>query len=152
MFLVAGLASVCLSQFALTGCRALCQGSTRCVSDRQSCTDVWPHEPPGFVVVTDYGFSDPIPRTSGDESLPVGCGWGVVFNGYGLAALGQADGVMQYWFNGTLVIDRHDILFRTGARPTIQFHQFLIGPYIGDGSPVDQSMWVDNLTVATAKP
>jgi hypothetical protein len=66
--------------------------------------------------------------------------------------VGQADGVMQYWFNGTPVIDRHDILFRTGARPSINFHQFLIAPYIGDGSPVDQYMWVDNLTVATGKP
>jgi uncharacterized protein YjdB len=69
-----------------------------------------------------------------------------------VGGVGQADGVMQYWFNGTLVLDRHDILFRTGARPTIQFHQFVIAPYIGDGSPVDQYMWVDNLTVATAKP
>ena len=69
-----------------------------------------------------------------------------------VAGVGQADGVMQYWFNGTLVIDRHDILFRTGARATVKFHQFLIGPYIGDGSPVDQYMWIDNLTVATAKP
>jgi len=25
--------------------------------------------------------------------------------------------VMQYWFNGTLIIDRHDIMFRTGAHP-----------------------------------
>jgi uncharacterized protein YjdB len=66
--------------------------------------------------------------------------------------IGQADGMAQYWFNGTLVIDRHDILFRTGARPSINFHQFLIAPYIGDGSPVDQYMWVDDLTVATAKP
>jgi len=65
--------------------------------------------------------------------------------------VGKADGVMQYWFNGTLIIDRHDILFRTGARPTLQFSQFLIAPYIGDGSPVDQSMWVDNLRVATAR-
>ena len=65
--------------------------------------------------------------------------------------VGEADGVMQYWFNGTLIIDRHDILFRTGARPTLQFSQFLIAPYIGDGSPVDQSMWVDNLRVATAR-
>ncbi len=65
--------------------------------------------------------------------------------------IGQANGVMQYWFNGTLVIDRHDILFRTGAHPTIQFNQFLIAPYIGDGSPVDQSMWIDNLRVATAR-
>jgi hypothetical protein len=65
--------------------------------------------------------------------------------------IGQANGVMQYWFNGTLIIDRHDILYRTGAHPTLQFSQFLIAPYIGDGSPVDQSMWVDNLRVATAR-
>jgi hypothetical protein len=69
-----------------------------------------------------------------------------------VAGIGVADGVMQYWFNGTLVIDRHDILYRTGARPTIKFHQLLIAPYIGDGSPVDQYMWVDDLTIATGKP
>jgi uncharacterized protein YjdB len=63
--------------------------------------------------------------------------------------VGQADGVMQYWFNGTLIIDRHDILFRTAAHPTLQFNQFLIAPYIGDGSLVDQSMFIDNLRVAT---
>jgi hypothetical protein len=69
-----------------------------------------------------------------------------------VGGIGVPDGVMQYWFNGTLVIDRHDMLLRTGARPTIKFHQFMIAPYIGDGSPVDQYMWVDDLTVATAKP
>src|SRR5262245_2703896 len=62
---------------------------------------------------------------------------------------GVADGVMQYWFNGQPVIDRHDILFRTASRSTIQFHQFLIAPYIGDGSPVSQTMWVDDLQLAT---
>ena len=65
--------------------------------------------------------------------------------------IGQADGIMQYWFNGTLIIDRHDILYRTGARPNLQFNQFLIAPYIGDGSPVDQSMFIDNLRVATGR-
>src|SRR5207237_10220314 len=55
------------------------------------------------------------------------------------------------WFNGALVLDRHDILFRTRARPNIQFHQFLIAPYIGSGSPVDQYMWIDDLTVATGE-
>ncbi|HYR13869.1 MAG TPA: fibronectin type III domain-containing protein, partial [Mycobacterium sp.] len=65
--------------------------------------------------------------------------------------VGVADGVMQYWFNGALVIDRHDILYRTGARSTLQLHQFLIAPYIGDGSPVDQYMWVDDLTLATGR-
>src|SRR6266699_687630 len=68
-----------------------------------------------------------------------------------VGGIGQADGVVQYWFNGTLIFDRHDILFRTGAHPTLQFNQFLIAPYIGDGSPVDQSMWVDNLRVATSR-
>jgi uncharacterized protein YjdB len=65
--------------------------------------------------------------------------------------IGQADGVIQYWFNGTLIFDRHDILFRTGYHPTLQFSQFLIAPYIGDGSPVDQSMWIDNLRIATSR-
>jgi uncharacterized protein YjdB len=65
--------------------------------------------------------------------------------------IGQGDGVMQYWFNGTLIIDRHDVLYRTGAHPTLQFNQFLIAPYIGDGSPVDQSMFIDNLRIATSR-
>jgi hypothetical protein len=68
-----------------------------------------------------------------------------------VGGIGQANGVMQYWFNGNLIIDRHDILFRTGFRPTLQFSQFLIAPYIGDGSPVDQSMFVDNLKVFTSR-
>jgi hypothetical protein len=70
-----------------------------------------------------------------------------------VGGIGQANGVMQYWFNGALMIDRHDILYRTGARPNLQFNQFLIAPYIGNGgSPVDQYTWIDDLTVATAKP
>ena len=68
-----------------------------------------------------------------------------------VGGIGQADGVMQYWFNGTLIIDRHDIMFRTGAHATLMFTQFLIAPYIGDGSPVDQSMFVDNLRVAMGR-
>ena len=66
--------------------------------------------------------------------------------------VGVPDGVIQYWFNGTLAIDRHDVMFRTGARASLAFAQFVIGPYIGMGSPVDQSMWLDNLTVATRHP
>jgi hypothetical protein len=65
--------------------------------------------------------------------------------------IGQANGVVQYWFNGALILDRHDILFRTGAHATLQFNQFLIAPYIGDGSPADQSMFIDNLRLATSR-
>lgn len=59
---------------------------------------------------------------------------------------------MQYWLNGNVGIDRHDILFRTSARAQLQIAQFVIAPYIGDGSPADQSMWIDSLTVARARP
>jgi hypothetical protein len=65
--------------------------------------------------------------------------------------VGQADGIMRYWFNGTLIIDRSDIVYRTGARAGLQMNQFFLGPYIGDGSPVAQSMFIDNLVVATAR-
>jgi hypothetical protein len=65
---------------------------------------------------------------------------------------GVNDGVAQYWFDGQLVIDRRNVLLRTGANATMQFNQFVIAPYIGDGSPVTQSLWIDNLTVATGRP
>jgi hypothetical protein len=65
---------------------------------------------------------------------------------------GMKDGVVQYWFDGQLIIDHRDVLLRTGANAAMQFNQFIIAPYIGDGSPVAQSFWIDNLTVATGKP
>jgi hypothetical protein len=66
--------------------------------------------------------------------------------------IGQLDGIMQYWYDGNLVIDEHGVQFRTGAHPTMQINQFVISPYIGDGSPVDQTEWIDDLLVRTAKP
>jgi hypothetical protein len=65
---------------------------------------------------------------------------------------GQADGVAQYWFNGQVIIDHHNIVFRTNANPMMKFNQFVIAPYIGDGSPVTQSMWVDDIFVGTSRP
>jgi len=64
---------------------------------------------------------------------------------------GINNGILRYWFDGQLVIDRTNVLLRTGAHPTMKFNQFIVAPYIGDGSPVDQTMWVDNLTVATGR-
>jgi hypothetical protein len=65
---------------------------------------------------------------------------------------GVPDGVMQYWYDGTLIINDSHVLLRTGQHPTMKFNQFIIAPYIGDGSPVDQTMWIDNLTVMTSRP
>jgi hypothetical protein len=65
---------------------------------------------------------------------------------------GQADGIAQYWFDGRLAIDERALLFRTAAFPTMKWKQFIIGPYIGPGSPVAQTMWVDDLLIATQRP
>ncbi len=65
---------------------------------------------------------------------------------------GVADGIVRYWFDGQLVIDHTNVLLRTGAHTNMKFNQLMIAPYIGSGSPVDQTMWVDDLTVATARP
>ncbi len=64
---------------------------------------------------------------------------------------GMADGLAQYWLDGQLLIDRQNVLFRTAQHPAMRFNQFVIAPYIGSGSPVAQTMWVDDLVVATGK-
>ena len=62
--------------------------------------------------------------------------------------VGVPDGVLRYWVDGELLV-AHDAMFlRTGAHPDMLFDQFLVAPYIGDGSPVDQTMWVDDLEVS----
>jgi hypothetical protein len=63
-----------------------------------------------------------------------------------------ADGIVQYWFDGELVIDHRDVMLRTAAHPDMQFNQLVIAPYIGDGSPITQTMWIDDLSVATKRP
>jgi hypothetical protein len=68
------------------------------------------------------------------------------------SGIGNADGVVQYWYDGTLVIDHHDVILRTGQLPTMKFNQLLLGFYIGDGSPADQTLWIDRLTIATGRP
>jgi hypothetical protein len=64
---------------------------------------------------------------------------------------GTADGQIKYWFDGVLIIDHENVMLRTGQYPNMKFNQLMIGPYIGDGSPVSQTFWVDNLTLSTAR-
>lgn len=65
---------------------------------------------------------------------------------------GVNDGIIQQWYDGKPVMNYTNVAFRTAQNPNLKFNQFLIGPYIGVGSPVDQTFWVDNLVVATAPP
>jgi hypothetical protein len=65
---------------------------------------------------------------------------------------GSADGILQYWYDNNLIMNHNNVLFRTGQHPSMKYNQFIIAPYIGDGSPVDQTIWIDDLTVATSRP
>ncbi len=63
----------------------------------------------------------------------------------------NADGIMQYWYDGQLLINYSNVVFRTSQHPNMKFNQFVIAPYIGDGSPVAQTFWIDNLTMRKSK-
>lgn len=61
----------------------------------------------------------------------------------------NADGTIRYWFDGQLIIERDNVIMRTAKHPDMRFNQFIIAPWIGDGAPVDQTFWLDNLTIST---
>lgn len=66
--------------------------------------------------------------------------------------IGVPDGKIRWIQDGNTLIKSDAILMRTGANASMKFRQFAMLPYIGDGSPIVQSFWLDNLTVATARP
>jgi hypothetical protein len=66
--------------------------------------------------------------------------------------VGVADGKIRYWYDGQLLISSDQILMRTAQYPSLALNQFLLLPYMGDGSPLTQTMWIDDLTVATSRP
>jgi len=62
------------------------------------------------------------------------------------------DGILKYWLDDQLLIKSTGVLIRTGQHPDMIFNQFIIAPWIGDGSPVDQTFWIDNLVVGNTRP
>jgi hypothetical protein len=66
--------------------------------------------------------------------------------------IGQPNGIVRYLYDGNLVINHSNVIMRSGKNPTMQFNQIVLTPYIGPGSPADQTIWYDNLTVATSRP
>ena len=63
--------------------------------------------------------------------------------------IGVRDGVLQYWFDGELIMDYHDVVFRTGQHPDMLINQFLMAPYFGPGVPHEQWIWIDELKITT---
>lgn len=63
--------------------------------------------------------------------------------------VGLGDGVIEYWFDGALIIDLRDVVFRTGQHPDMKINQFLVAPYFGPGVPHEQRIWIDDLRILT---
>jgi hypothetical protein len=63
--------------------------------------------------------------------------------------IGIRDGLLQYWFDGVLVMDYQQVVFRTGQHPDMKINQFLMAPYFGPGVPHEQRIWIDNLRIYT---
>jgi len=66
--------------------------------------------------------------------------------------VGVPNGKIRYWFDRKLMIGSDSILFRTAIHPNMKFNQLIYGPYIGVGSPVNQTWWIDDLTVMDGLP
>ena len=47
------------------------------------------------------------------------------------------------------MLDKHNVLLRTGANPNMKFAQFLLAPEVGAGATAACTMWVDDLVIAT---
>ena len=61
----------------------------------------------------------------------------------------QANGILKYWVDGNLVINRTNMYLRTAQYATQKFNKLLLVPYIGPpGSPIAQDLWIDNIIVA----
>jgi len=69
-----------------------------------------------------------------------------------VGGVGVANGKIRYWLDRKLLITSDSILFRTAIHPNMKFNQLIYGPYIGVGSPVDQTWWVDDLTIMDGLP
>lgn len=59
----------------------------------------------------------------------------------------QRDGVLQYWFDGVLIMDHRDIVMRTEAHPDMRIDQLLMAPYYGPRVPHPQRIWIDDLRI-----
>lgn len=63
--------------------------------------------------------------------------------------VGQADGISRMWIDDVLQVDRTDVVFRTGARAAQAWRHIILSGFIGSGSPIAQSSFIDEITLAT---
>jgi hypothetical protein len=70
-----------------------------------------------------------------------------------VGGIGQHDGILNMSLDGTTIINKTNVLYRTGAHPTMKWEEFVIAPYMtgsNGGSPQTQTMWMDDLAVSNS--
>lgn len=64
-----------------------------------------------------------------------------------------ADGEARAWFDGRLVVERSDLVFRSTDFPNMKINQLLLAPYFGPGLlPHEQTLWIDELSLGRRRP
>ena len=64
----------------------------------------------------------------------------------------NSDGILRGWFDGELVIEHTDVIFRTTDFPDMKINQWLMAPYFGPGLlDNNQKLWMDELVVSTKR-
>lgn len=61
--------------------------------------------------------------------------------------IGNADGEVRVWIDGTEIMHQTNVIIRPGSDSDDSLRQFAIAPYIGDGAPVAETMYIDELRV-----
>jgi hypothetical protein len=62
------------------------------------------------------------------------------------------DGILRGWFDGKLVIEQQDVIFRSTDFPKMKINQLLMAPYFGPGLLTQpQKLWFDELSVRTQR-
>lgn len=64
---------------------------------------------------------------------------------------GNFDGIMRMWVNDDLAIESETVLYAAGTYEGATWDKLALAPWIGDGSPISQSMWLDELSVWTVE-
>lgn len=62
-------------------------------------------------------------------------------------SIGQTDGIFRCWLDGVLEIEKTDLILRTNQNATMEWNQFIIAPFIGVGSPIEQTFLIDDITL-----
>lgn len=63
------------------------------------------------------------------------------------AGVGNFDGIVRLWVDDQLAIESTGVHYATGAYADTKWDKIMLAPWIGDGSPVNQTMWLDELKI-----